>query len=48
MAQIARESGAKLGGKLYTDSLSKPDGPAGTSIKMLAYNVATIAKVIAT
>lgn len=48
MAQITAESGAKLGGKLYTDSLSKPDGPAGTSIKMLAHNVATIAKALAT
>ncbi|OYU52808.1 MAG: hypothetical protein CFE27_05545 [Alphaproteobacteria bacterium PA1] len=46
MAQIAAESGAKLGGRLYTDSLSKPDGPAGTSIKMLAYNVETIAKAL--
>ena len=44
MGQISAESGAKLGGKLYTDSLSKPEGPAGTSIEMLAYNVATIAK----
>ena len=46
MAQIAAESGVKLGGRLYTDSLSKPDGPAGTSIKMLAYNVDTIAKAL--
>lgn len=46
MGQISAESGAKLGGKLYTDSLSKPEGPAGTSIKMLAYNVATIAKAL--
>jgi len=46
MNQIAAESGAKLGGRLYTDSLSKPDGPAGTSIKMLAYNVETIAKAL--
>lgn len=47
MSQIASESGTKLGGKLYTDSLSKPDGPAGTSVRMLAYNVATIAKALA-
>lgn len=46
MGQISAESGAKLGGKLYTDSLSKPEGPAGTSIRMLAYNVATIAKAL--
>jgi len=46
IGQIAAESGAKLGGKLYTDSLSKPDGPAGTSVRMLAYNVTTIAKAL--
>ena len=26
--QIARETGAKIGGTLYTDALSPPDGPA--------------------
>ena len=26
--QIARETGAKIGGELYTDALSGPDGPA--------------------
>ena len=26
--QIARETGAKIGGTLYTDALSAPDGPA--------------------
>ncbi len=26
--QIARETGAKIGGELYTDALSAPDGPA--------------------
>jgi len=46
MGQIAAESGAKLGGKLYTDSLSQPVGPAGTSVRMLTYNVATMAKAL--
>lgn len=46
MAQIASESGAALGGKLYTDSLSEPGGPASTSIAMLTHNVATIAKAL--
>lgn len=46
MGQIAAESAAKLGGKLYTDSLSQPDGPAGTSVRMLTYNVATMAKAL--
>lgn len=28
--QIARETGAVIGGTLYTGALSEPDGPAGT------------------
>ncbi len=28
--QIARETGAKLGGTLYSDALSEPNGPAPT------------------
>jgi zinc/manganese transport system substrate-binding protein len=37
--QIAAESGAKLGGALYSDSLSPPDGPAGTYIDMVRHNI---------
>jgi len=37
--QIASESGAKLGGALYSDSLSAPDGPAGTYIDMVRHNI---------
>ncbi|MCC2102744.1 MAG: zinc ABC transporter substrate-binding protein, partial [Hyphomicrobiales bacterium] len=33
--QIARETGAKIGGTLYSDSLSGPDGAAGTYIDMV-------------
>ena len=32
MEEIARETGAKIGGKLYSDALSAPNGPAGTYI----------------
>ena len=32
MEEIARETGAKIGGKLYSDALSEPDGPAGSYI----------------
>lgn len=37
--RIAQESGAKLGGKLYSDQLSPPDGPAGTYIDMVRHNI---------
>ena len=37
--QIAAESGAKVGGALYSDGLSPPDGPAGTYIDMVQYNI---------
>lgn len=39
MEQIARESGARIGGKVYSDALSKPDGPAATYVDMMRNNV---------
>jgi zinc/manganese transport system substrate-binding protein len=39
MQMIAKESGAKIGGRLYSDALSEPDGPAGTYIEMIRNNV---------
>jgi zinc/manganese transport system substrate-binding protein len=39
MQRIANESGAKIGGRLYSDALSEPDGPAGTYIEMIRNNV---------
>ena len=42
--QIAKDTGAKIGGKLYSDALSKSDGPAPTYIKMINYNVDTLVK----
>ncbi|MBN9446502.1 MAG: metal ABC transporter substrate-binding protein, partial [Bosea sp.] len=35
--QIARESGARIGGRLYSDALSGSDGPAGTYIAMMKH-----------
>lgn len=35
MERIARESGARVGGRLYSDALSPPGGPAGTYIDMM-------------
>jgi zinc/manganese transport system substrate-binding protein len=39
LERIAAESGAKIGGTLYSDALSAPDGPAGTYIEMMRNNV---------
>ena len=39
MEEIARETGAKIGGKLYSDALSEPGGPAGSYIAMMRHNV---------
>jgi zinc/manganese transport system substrate-binding protein len=40
--QIARETGAKIGGTLYTDALSPPDGPAATYLDMFRHNVGAL------
>jgi zinc/manganese transport system substrate-binding protein len=37
--RIAKESGARIGGRLYSDALSAPDGPAGTYIDMMRHNI---------
>jgi zinc/manganese transport system substrate-binding protein len=39
--QIASETNAKIGGTLYTDALSPPDGPAGTYLDMFRNNIET-------
>ena len=44
--QIARETGAKIGGTLYSDALSGPDGPAPTYLDMFRHNVGTIAAAL--
>lgn len=41
--QIAQETGAILGGELYADALSGPDGPASTYLAMMRHNTETIA-----
>jgi len=40
--QIARETGAKIGGTLYSDALSGPDGPAPTYLDMFRHNIGTL------
>lgn len=39
MLQIARESGAKAGGRIFSDALSEPGGPAPTYIEMMRNNL---------
>ena len=39
MERIAQETGARLGARVYSDSLSPPDGPAGTYIDMMRHNI---------
>ncbi len=39
MEQLARESGAQMGGRLYSDALSRADGPAASYLAMMRYNV---------
>ncbi|MFC4555507.1 metal ABC transporter substrate-binding protein [Georgenia faecalis] len=40
--QVADESGAVVGGTLYVDSLSEPDGPVPTYLDLLRHDVDTI------
>ena len=42
MQQVAKETGASIGGTLYGDALSKPGGDADTYLRMLRHNVATL------
>jgi zinc/manganese transport system substrate-binding protein len=40
--EIAREAGARVGGILYSDALTPPDGPAPTYIDMMRHNVSQL------
>ena len=40
--QIARDSGATVGPPLYTDALSKADGPAASYEAMMRHNVTAL------
>jgi zinc/manganese transport system substrate-binding protein len=44
--QIARETGVKVGGTLYSDALSAPDGPAATYIDMFEHNIKTLKSAV--
>jgi zinc/manganese transport system substrate-binding protein len=45
--QIAEETGARIGGKLYSDALSRPEEGAGTYINMMRHNIRELAGALA-
>lgn len=47
LERVRVESGARLGGTLYSDALSAPGGPAATYLDMMRHNVRTIASALA-
>jgi zinc/manganese transport system substrate-binding protein len=47
MEEIAHETGARIGGTLYSDALSAPNGPAATYIAMMRHNVHEFTKALA-
>jgi zinc/manganese transport system substrate-binding protein len=46
MQQIAKETGAKVGGTLYSDALSDAGGPAATYIDMMRSNIREFSKAL--
>jgi zinc/manganese transport system substrate-binding protein len=44
--QIARESGARIGGTLYSDALSGKDGPAATWLQLFRHNLETLVEAL--
>ena len=46
MRQIARESGARVGESVFSDSLSAPDGPAATYVAMMRHNLGAFTQAL--
>jgi len=44
--RIAAETGAKIGGSLYSDALSGSSGPAPTYVAMMRHNASAIAAAL--
>jgi zinc/manganese transport system substrate-binding protein len=44
--RIAAETGAKIGGTIYSDALSPADGPASTYIDMMRHNIRQLAAAL--
>jgi zinc/manganese transport system substrate-binding protein len=48
MERIAQESGARIGGTLYSDALSAPGRPADTYLRLFEHNARTLATALGT
>ncbi|EXI72882.1 MAG TPA: metal ABC transporter substrate-binding protein [Candidatus Accumulibacter phosphatis] len=46
LERISRESGARIGGTLYSDSLSPPGTPADSYLGMMRYNIRTLSAAL--
>ena len=46
MEQIANETGATIGGTLYSDALSVKSGPASTYLDMMRHNATTLSEAL--
>jgi zinc/manganese transport system substrate-binding protein len=46
MQQIAKESGAKIGGSLFSDALSDEKGPAASYIEMMRNNIRQLSRAL--
>ena len=46
LERIREESGARVGGTLFSDALSRSEGPAPTYLDMMRYNVKTLADAL--
>jgi zinc/manganese transport system substrate-binding protein len=44
--QISKETGAKIGGTLFSDALSPPDGPAATFLDMFRNNIEVMSRAL--
>jgi zinc/manganese transport system substrate-binding protein len=44
--RIAREGGARIGGTLYSDALSRPGGPAATYLRLIEHNARSLASAL--
>ena len=47
MERIAKETGVRVGERVYSDSLSSADGPAGTYLDMMRHNLKAFAAALA-
>ena len=46
LERIAEDTGVAVGGTLYSDSLSAPDGPAATYLAMMRHNASSLATAL--